>query len=69
MYKERGIIDRKEAQRIIAATDKERAAYYKAHTGRNWIDARNYDLSLNSGVLGFEKCVELIEGYLKIKLS
>lgn len=65
----RGIIDRKEAQRMIAATDKARAAYYKAHTGRNWIDARNYDISLNSGVLGFEKCVEIIEGYLKIKLS
>lgn len=65
----RGIIDRREAQRVIAATDRERAAYYKAHTGRSWIDARNYDISLNSGALGFDKCVEMIEGYLRIKLS
>lgn len=65
----RGIIDRKEALKKIAATDKERAAYYKAHTGREWIDARNYDLCLNSGSLGFEKCVQIISDYIKIKLG
>lgn len=65
----RGIYDRKEAVKTIAATDKERAAYYRAHTGSEWNDARNYDLCLNSGELGFEKCVELITQYIKIKLS
>lgn len=65
----RGIYDRKEAIKAIAATDKERAAYYKAHTGREWIDARNYDLCLNSGELGFDKCVELISQYINIRLS
>lgn len=65
----KGILDRREALKRIAATDKERAAYYKAHTGREWIDARNYDLCLNSGDLGFKKCVEIIESYMKIKLS
>lgn len=65
----KGITDRKEAIKTITATDKERAAYYKAHTGREWIDARNYDLCLNSGDLGFEKCVEIIEGFIKTKLG
>lgn len=65
----KGITDRKEALKTIASTDKERAAYYKAHTGRDWIDARNYDLCLNSGDLGFEKCVEIISDFVKIKLS
>lgn len=65
----KGITDRKEALKTIAATDKGRAAYYKAHTGRDWIDARNYDLCLNSGDLGFEKCVEIIEDFIKIKLG
>ena len=55
--------------KTIAATDKERAAYYKAHTGREWIDARNYDLCLNSGSLGFDKCVQIISDYIKIKLG
>lgn len=65
----KGILDRKEALKKIASTDKERAAYYKAHTGREWIDARNYDLCLNSGDLGFEKCVDIIADYVKIKIS
>lgn len=65
----KGILDRKEALKKMTSTDKERAAYYKAHTGREWIDARNYDLCLNSGDLGFEKCVDIIADYLKIKLD
>ena len=62
----KGILDRKEALKAISATDKQRAEYYKAHTGNVWNDARNYDLSLNSGVLGFEKCVDIITEYVKI---
>lgn len=65
----RGITDRKEALKTISSTDKERAAYYKAHTGHEWIDARNYDLCLNSGNLGFEKCVDIIVDFIKTKLG
>lgn len=65
----RGIVDRKEALKKIASTDKERAAYYKAHTGREWIDARNYDLCLNTGSLSFDKCVQIISDFIKIKLG
>lgn len=65
----RGITDRKEAIKRITSIDKERAAYYKAHTGREWIDARNYDLCLNSGNLGFEKCVEIISDFINIRLG
>lgn len=65
----KGIVDRKEALKTIASTDKARAEYYKAHTGSDWNDARNYDLCLNSGDLGFDKCVEIITEYVKIKLK
>ena len=65
----KGITDRREAIKTIASTDKERAAYYKAHTGREWIDARNYDICLNSGNLGFDKCVEIITNFIGIKLQ
>lgn len=65
----KGILDSKEALKTIYATDKARAEYYKAHTGHNWNDARNYDLCLNSGDLGFEKCVNIITGYMNLKLS
>ena len=43
-----------EVVRKIAEIDEYRAKYYKHHTGHDWYDARNYDLSLNSGVLGFD---------------
>ncbi len=65
----KGVTNEKEALKLISSTDKERAAYYKAHTGREWNDARNYDLCLNSGELGFEKCVRIISEYVKIRLS
>lgn len=65
----KGITDRREAIKAITSTDKERAAYYKAHTGREWIDARNYDLCLNSGDLGFDKCVDIITDFIRIKLG
>lgn len=65
----RGIFDRKEALKMIASIDKSRAEYYKAHTGKSWNDARNYDLCLNSGDLGFDKCVDIITEYVKIKLK
>lgn len=65
----KGIVERKEALKMISDTDKKRAEYYKAHTGHNWNDARNYDLCLNSGDLGFEKCVDIIVEYINIKLK
>ena len=49
--------------------DKQRAGYYKYHTGRDWTDARNYDLCLNSSKLGFERCVEEIIAYMKVRFE
>lgn len=45
----------------IKDKDKRRIAYYKYYTDRKWGDAKNYQLCLDSGVLGIDKCVELIE--------
>ena len=38
----------KEIEKQIASIDKHRAEYYKYATKRNWEDAKNYDLCLNS---------------------
>lgn len=40
--------------------DKRRSAYYKYYTETEWGIAKNYDISLDSGKFGIEKCVELI---------
>lgn len=40
--------------------DRRRSTYYRFYTGRKWGQLDTYDLMLNSGVLGIEKCTELI---------
>ena len=40
--------------------DKRRSTYYRFYTGRKWGQLDTYDLMLNSGILGIEKCTELI---------
>ena len=56
----------KEAERQIDRIDRARSTYYRYYTGQEWDNARNYDLCLNSEELGFERCVDLIEQYLKV---
>lgn len=45
----------------IEKTDKKRASYYKFYTGQNFGEAKNYDICLNSSLLGIERCVEILE--------
>lgn len=58
--------DRDEAIRRIEKVNRERASYHKYYTDHEWNDARCYDLCLNTSKLSVEKCVEVIEEYLKI---
>lgn len=64
---ERHSMSEKEMEKFIERTDAYRGDFYSYHTGHEWSDARNYDLCLNSGKLGFEKCVEEIKSYMKIR--
>lgn len=45
----------------IEKTDKKRASYYKYYTGQTFGEAKNYDICLNSSLLGIEKCVDMIQ--------
>lgn len=40
--------------------DKRRAAYHRFYTDMKWGHAQNYHVTLDSGVLGMEKCVNII---------
>lgn len=62
-------MDLKELERFIHKTDKYRGEYYKYHTGREWTDARNYDLCLDSSKLGFERCVDEIIAYMNVRFQ
>ena len=49
-------------QKRLADKDKRRAAYYQFYTDTQWGLARNYHVTLDSGVLGIEQCSSLISG-------
>ena len=66
---ERHSMTEREMKEYIEKTDKYRADFYRYHTGHEWTDARNYDLCLDSGKLGFEKCVEEIKAYADIRFK
>ena len=40
--------------------DKRRAAYHRFYTDMKWGHAQNYHITLNSGVLGIDKCVDIL---------
>ena len=65
---EQNSMTEEEMKKFIAKTDKYRAEFYRHYTGREWTDARNYDLCLNSSRLGFEKCLEEIQAYIKVRV-
>lgn len=58
-----------ELEKKIKKIDKRRADYYKYYTKRDWDCAKNYDLCLNSGQLGYDKCIEIVQAYLKVRFS
>ncbi|MCD8205655.1 MAG: cytidylate kinase-like family protein [Clostridia bacterium] len=47
-------------EKRLKRMDKRRAAYYRYYTDMEWGEAKNYDLCLNSGALGIEKCEDIL---------
>lgn len=47
-------------QRAMKKTDHARREYYQQFTGKRWGDAKNFNLSMDSGLLGYDTCVKLI---------
>lgn len=54
-------ITREEAPAVLKKKDKARANHYKYYTDQEWGMASNYDLCLNSGLIGIEGCVKAIQ--------
>lgn len=53
------------AEKRIKDKEKRRASYYQLYTDMKWGDARNYDICLNSGALGIDKCVDILYNICK----
>ena len=56
-----------EAERKINRIDRQRAAYFKHFTDRNWKDADLYDLCINSSLMSWEKSVQVVKSYLDVR--
>ena len=54
---------------LIEDIDRKRASYYNYFTGRTWGDPAGYDLCLNSTVLGYDKCADIIVELAKERLG
>jgi cytidylate kinase len=53
-----------EAKTQIAASDKSRAQYIKKFTKKDWNDAKNYHLSIDTGEIGFDHAIDVIMKYI-----
>ncbi|MCD8122568.1 MAG: cytidylate kinase-like family protein [Clostridiales bacterium] len=57
----------KKLESKMRSVDRKRREYYQYYSGNEWGNPRNYHLSLNSGKLGIEQCVELIADCIRQK--
>ena len=55
----------KSPQARLTEKDKRRKVNYQHYTGQTWGMAENYDICLNSGVIGIEKCADIIVSLVK----
>jgi cytidylate kinase len=53
-------ISKEAATKMIEQSDKERSLYNRTFAGKEWMDARQYDISLDTSKLGLDKSVEFI---------
>lgn len=57
-------IEQSKAEETKKYYDRKRSKYYQAYTQKKWNDPKNYDIVLNSGSLGVEGCIKVLEGLL-----
>lgn len=55
----------KEDPSLLDKMDKQRKSYYNFYTKQNYGNPKNYDICLDTGTLGIEKCVEIISSIYK----
>lgn len=53
------------ANDIVQKYDKQRAAYYNFYTNRRWGAVANYDLCINSNLLGIDGTAELLKNFVE----
>ncbi len=49
----------------IIKTDKKRSSYYNYYTNNKWGEAANYDLTINSSLLGIDETVNILKALIE----
>lgn len=58
-------VEESNIQSVLKKFDKRRSNYFNANTNGKWNDISNYHMVLDSGKVGIQKCVKIIEGLVK----
>lgn len=61
---ERHQLSESNARTLIKKTDKKRSSYYNFYTSKDWGSSQNYDITINSSVLGVEKTAQLLKTFV-----
>ena len=56
-------------RKMVDKRDQQRKEYYKVYTGSELGDYHNYDISLDTGVIGYDQCVEIIAGIVRRRVQ
>ena len=59
-------VDVKKMEARIRTIDQKRRDYYQYYSGNEWGKPKNYDLCLNSGRLGIQKCVDIVSSMVSL---
>ncbi len=62
-------LDEKNAAKKIEAIDKERMEYYEYFTSQKWGDKSNYELCIDTSVVGVKETIDLLEQYIKNRIG
>ena len=59
----------KEAERFIRMKDRKRKQYHNIHCDGKWGDSRNYDISVNSSILGIDETIRILSEFINAKMK
>ncbi len=62
-------LSEEDALGLIKTNDRDRADYIRTLTKQDWLDARHYDLCVNTTSVGWDCAVDLAEKCVRIKLQ
>ena len=62
-------LSEEKAKDLIDKKDRKRKRYHNYHCSGHWGDSRLYDLSINSSRLGIDRTVDMLEKYIRARMS